>query len=106
MKLNKSWTIITEGNEFRQSLASHAEVLGEGTGGGGGEKVVGEDRVTSQENVCVGYYFRFLGQNIKTKKELKFFPDWSCNIICGGGLAQFSREFYPLLVISEELQSM
>ena len=36
MRLNKSWTIITEGNEFRQSLASHADVLGEGRGGGEG----------------------------------------------------------------------
>lgn len=35
MRLNKSCTIITEGNEFRQSLASHADVLGEGRGGGG-----------------------------------------------------------------------
>ena len=34
MRLNKSWTIITEGNEFRQRLASHADVLGEGRGGG------------------------------------------------------------------------
>ena len=39
MRLNKSCTIITQGNEFRQSLASHADVLGErragGWGGGG-----------------------------------------------------------------------
>ena len=36
MRLNKSCTIITQGNEFRQSLASHADVLGERRGGGGG----------------------------------------------------------------------
>ena len=33
MKLNKSCTIITQGNEFRESLASHADVLGERRGG-------------------------------------------------------------------------
>lgn len=36
MRLNKSCTIITQGNEFRQSLASYADVLGERRGGGGG----------------------------------------------------------------------
>ena len=31
-------TIITQGNEFRQSLASHADVLGERRGGVGGRR--------------------------------------------------------------------